>query len=325
MNYSLLTYDFKDHFNLGDYIQSLAAKQFLPHVDCYTNRERLDDYAGPEAKVIMNGWFMRHTEHWPPSSKIIPLFTSFHLNSKRAEKMLDENGIDYLKRHEPIGCRDNTTLALLKAKGIDAYLSSCLTLTLGGSYHHCLGEGIYFVDVLFKYPTWKSVFKSFNSFQKSVGNGNLLLLGKRKKLLRKIFGDTIIQQAKEITHHYSSEAFPTEESRFELADNILKQYEKAKLVVTSRIHCALPCLAMGTPVVFVEGGFENPSSQCRLDGISDLFNRIKIFPQGNYAADFDLNKLRKLGEIENKACHLKYVENLNRCCKNFIDDKETRM
>ena len=58
--------------NLGDFIQSLAAKQFLPHVDEYINREELSEYNGKPVKMIMNGWYMMRPENWPPSEVIDP-------------------------------------------------------------------------------------------------------------------------------------------------------------------------------------------------------------------------------------------------------------
>ncbi|MHB9292886.1 hypothetical protein Holit_01999 [Hollandina sp. SP2] len=45
--------------------------------------------------------------------------------------MLSPAGIKYLKKHEPIGCRDYGTVKLLGKYGINAYFSGCLTLTLG--------------------------------------------------------------------------------------------------------------------------------------------------------------------------------------------------
>ena len=41
MKYGLLTYR-KNESNIGDYIQSLAAKRFLPKVDVLVNREELN-------------------------------------------------------------------------------------------------------------------------------------------------------------------------------------------------------------------------------------------------------------------------------------------
>ena len=40
--------------------------------------------------------------------------------------------------------------------------------------------------------------------------------------------------------------------RFDRAAWLLGIYSSAKAVVTGRLHCALPCLALGTPVLFVE-------------------------------------------------------------------------
>ena len=39
------------------------------------------------------------------------------------------NVLNSWKRFEPIGCRDENTVKILKEKGIAAYFSSCLTTT----------------------------------------------------------------------------------------------------------------------------------------------------------------------------------------------------
>jgi len=79
MKYGLLSYEFKRHFNVGDYVQSIAARQFLPQVDRFLNREKLHGYRGEKIRLIMNGWFMFHPENWPPSPDIEPLFVAFHI------------------------------------------------------------------------------------------------------------------------------------------------------------------------------------------------------------------------------------------------------
>lgn len=317
MIYSLMTYDCKRHFNVGDYIQSLAARQFLPRVDQYINREKLNEYSGPETKLIMNGWFMHHPENWPPSPNIIPLFISFHLKPTHANSILNEQGIAYLRKHK-IGCRDLSTLNLLKAKSIDAFFSNCLTLTLGNSYRNRPEQDIYFVDVLYKFPIAQKVFRSFNRFRKSVKNREIFRLGQRKNLLRRMFGDKIVELAKDITHLYPAEQYATGDLRFGLAEDLLKRYQKARLVVTSRIHCALPCLAMGTKVILVD----DFSNRCKLEGISRLFNTIQISGE-EFTANFDLDTLRNTIHIHNKTHHLEYVKLLNQKCKNFINNNET--
>ncbi len=312
-----MTYDFLNRFNVGDYIQSLVARQFLPRVDRYLCREALDEYAGPETKVILNGFFMRRPEHWPPAPRLRPLFLSFHLNAARAERMLTEKGITYLQSQGPIGCRDWSTLHLLQERGIASYFSNCLTLTLGRHYRHRSDDHVFFVDVLFRYPTWKAVCHSFNSLQKSLRRGDLFRLGRRQKALARLFGADLLHCAEEVTHVYPAQAFPTEDARFELADRLLKRYETARLVVTSRIHCALPCLAMGTPVIFVNGGF--PSDQaCRFGGLLQLLNTVDIHEDGTIQASCDLDQVRKDMSAPVRNEYREYVPPLVERCEQFV-------
>ena len=286
MQYGLMTYAYKMHFNAGDYIQSLAAQQFLPKVHRYFNREHLNEYSGPKTKLIMNGWFMHNPKSWPPSPDILPLFVSFHLSRRAAAIVLNQTNVSFLKKYE-VGARDFSTLNLLKTKGINAFFSGCLTLTLGNIFHHQPGTEIYFVDVLHK-PHF---------------------LGRRKRILRKLFGDEITRSAKGIQHTYPSQMYRTEESRFQLANHLLSIYQKAKLVVTSRLHCALPCLAMGTPVVLVNGYISK--EQVRFEGLEKLLNTITIC-RGKVTTNFDLMRVR------NKNQHLEYTELLKQRCEEFV-------
>ncbi len=288
MQYGLMTYDIKKHFNVGDYIQSVAARQFLPRVDQYVNRERLSEYDGPQIKLLMNGWFMHHPRHWPPSSKVTPLFVSLHLTKRAAATLLDEKGIAYLKQYR-IGARDMFTLKVLQEKGIDTYFSSCLTLTLGRSYTHQPGTDVYFVDVLHKWH----------------------FIGRRRRLLRKVFSDKLLDSAIHIQHRQSASDYPTEESRFELADRYLTLYQNARLVVTSRLHCALPCLAMGTPVIFVDGWVRS-KERIRFEGARAMLNTVE-FAGSEIHANFD-----DPDHIRNQDRHLEYVGALEQRCREFV-------
>lgn len=287
MQYGLMVYTPpKKHFNAGDYIQSLAARQFLPSVDCYINRERLDEYSGPPTKMIMNGWYMHQPRHWPPSSDIVPLFISMHLTPKAGDVILGDEVIAYLNNYE-VGARDYPTLNYLRDHGINAYFSGCLTLTLGKSYQHQSGTEVYFVDVLHKPQFW----------------------GRRQRILRRIFGADLVKSAVYVTQRYQGRDYPTEESRFQLAESLLKRYQHAKLVVTSRLHCALPCLAMGTPVVYVDVGVSK--ERLRFEGLSDILNTVEI-TDGKIEADFDVH------HVQNKSLHLEYAQALSRRCMEFI-------
>ncbi|AFA40079.1 hypothetical protein Pogu_2052 [Pyrobaculum oguniense TE7] len=121
--------------NLGDDIQSLAAKQFLPRVDYYIDRDNPKICCTDErVKVIMNGWFTHKPDTWMPSPQIEPLLISFHVSPDIAWRFLRKPIIEYLKNHEPIGTRDTWTEKLLNKYGIKSYFSGCLTLTLSYKY-----------------------------------------------------------------------------------------------------------------------------------------------------------------------------------------------
>ena len=186
MIYGLLKYEEnKRSFNVGDNIQSLAAKQFLPKVDLYISREKLANYKGEKMMLIMNGWFTHNVHNWIPSEDIIPLFVSFHVNNTAAPGMLSEEGIEYLKKHQPIGCRDQFTVDLLNSEGIKAFFTGCLTLTLD-TYsvdESQRGNDIYIVDPLYGYTTYKKVSYNYKRFLRSIQNGTIFSIGKRKKHL----------------------------------------------------------------------------------------------------------------------------------------------
>lgn len=305
MKYGLLKYDEnKRFFNVGDNIQSLAAKQFLPQVDVFLNREKLADYKGDPVKLVMNGWFTHNIHNWVPSENIDPVFVSFHMNNTAAPHMLSEKGIAYLKKHEPIGCRDQFTADTLKAKGIDAHFTGCLTLTLD-SYKVDDSERdntIYIVDPLYSYPRPEKIFYNAKITVKNILNGTAFQLGKKNKHLKNFISEEVLASAEFINQEPPSNTYSDEE-KFSMAEELLHKYAKAKLVITSRIHCALPCLAMGTPVIFVNG-FDSFVDSCRFDGILELFNRIDIDSKtGEYTANFPLD-----GKID----HNTMVKNLEK-------------
>lgn len=264
--------------NIGDYIQSVAQEQFFDHIDQYVEREELHALKSDEkVNVIMNGWFMRHPDHFPPSEDINPLFVSFHIAPKIAKSMLTPTTVSYLKRYEPIGCRDTGTQELLEKKGIKTYFSGCLTLTLGQKYLSSDKDGsIYFVDPYYEIgggaggATVRSLFwlvKNFGKVCKLMPRfkpefyctlykvspllNKAVMCASFYETYKKAFSDDILLNAKFILHKVRQSDFNGEDAKMEYARNLVKLYAKASLVVTSRIHCALPCLGVETPVVFI--------------------------------------------------------------------------
>jgi hypothetical protein len=236
--------------NLGDDIQSLAALGFLPHVHQYVERDSIGATASDQRlKLIMNAWFMGRPS-WPPSACVDPLFVAFHMASHRYPEyggedpstwMCSDASIEYLKRFEPIGCRDLDTVAQLEQRGVACYFSGCLTLTFGPTPASQERREILFVDPKAHVP---SLFASVPPHRRA---------------------DVAL-----ITHATDIRYAP--QMRMHLAAELLRRYSQAHLVITSRLHCLLPCLAFGTPVLFVPPG----TDAGRLSGYEDgFFNSLQ--------------------------------------------------
>lgn len=285
--YGLLCYSY-DHIsykycpervNIGDYIQSLAAKQFFPesYSSVLIDRDKLGLYKGPKVKTIMNSWYFINRNNKVFSNNIDPIFVSLHINNTED---ITKGTIEYLKKYEPIGCRDYATSVALAKKGVKTYFSSCLTTTLDEKYKAKDSErtnDIIFCDYkLGDYPEADKYLKSLKQY-----NFNKVVY----------------------TNH---EVFPkklTHEQRFKIAEGLLNKYARAKIVVTSRIHCALPCLALGTPVILVKENYDKK----RFDGLYSLLNTIGKNEQGNFEIRVNLNES---GEVINSKNYLKYAEKL---------------
>lgn len=204
--------------NLGDDIQSLAAKRLLPRISGSLLKGDLDRSA--ETGVIsMNGFFPGEAG-WPPAAGLVPFFHSFHISPKAEQKICSKEGLAYLSRFAPIGCRDRGTLKILQSHGIQAYYSKCISLT---------------------FPKREVVPEHGKVFLVSLSRGAMSAL---PRALRK--RAVTVEQAKLRLPGLSG---PQRES---LAQHLLDVYAReAALVITSKIHCAMPCIAMGIPVVFL--------------------------------------------------------------------------
>lgn len=268
--------------NVGDEIQSLAIKQMLDRVDFYIDREKLNTFRNQEkVKLILNGWYMDNPRNWPPSNDIEPLFISFHIshNANTNKVFLNPDNVAYFKKHEPIGCRDVQTKELLESKGIDAYFSGCATLTYENSFNE-RNNTIICADPLFNiYPY---------SYGKEI----------YKRLIPEKYHNEI-----EYVGHKRYDVEKDVEGRFKDAEELIEKYSKAKLVITSRIHVALPCLALGTPVIFLDAGYSSKNMRNRFEGLLDNMTVVDDahFPFSNYYNPFHmLARLLKLYKFSSK-------------------------
>lgn len=337
MLYKLLSVENYTPSNIGDYIQALAASQFLPRIDGFINREDLSDYAGEECKVIMNGWYMHNPQKWPPSCKIHPLFVSLHINIHVESTMLSTEGIKYLKQHEPIGCRDEHTRDTLRSNGVDAYFSGCLTLTLGNKYTTSnRGADVFFVDphipkenhigILLKDALFMLEHPRLTcdlSNRMRVGASkikNLLRTARFGRLYSQVFSHDTLLCAKYVSQENDDYSLLSNEERLQEAERLVRMYSQAALVVTSRIHCALPSLGMGTPVYFVQRANDKIGSSCRFGGLIDLFNVIKVSSNKVDCPFMKKDKLSLRNIVPNKETWKVLASSLTDRCSAYVNN-----
>ena len=344
MKYKLLSVGKSFHnkkINIGDYVQAVAASQFLPAIDGFVDRDMDLTKIEEETKVIMNGWFMYNPENWPPSDKVSPLFVAFHMNTNVRDKLTEPLNISYFKKHEPIGCRDYDTAEFLSRYSIKAYFSGCLTLTLGYKYKSERRTN----KVLIVDPSnsvqinLKNILRAISSLSRNWNHIKVLWaknIGTRFSFIIRLFYialyydsySTIISEetlldAVYIEHesmHYRLD-FKTEKDRFEEAERLVKLYSEAGLVLTSRIHCALPCLGLGTPVLFIENVNQDKLSGSRMRGLRDLFNRLD-YNDGTITTNFEFkSKLSVNNCPSNFNTWNEYASSLIERCKAFVSPK----
>jgi hypothetical protein len=247
MKYGIFEYNTD---NFGDEIQSIAARRFLPSIDYYFDRDNIDaTNTSGEVKIIMNGWYTHRPENWPPHNPDLnPLLTSLHAEQYRKSVITafsSKESLEFLNSHAPIGARGTSTLKFLQKKNVDTYFSGCLTLTLNKST--------------------------------KVKRGNFILI---VGLDNEIYHSVLSRTNRPVLHIDTMHSTNlNRESRFAIAEYYLSLYQSAHCVITDRLHCMLPCLAFGTPVLAISG--KDPK---RLEGLIELVysSTRKEFLETNY-------------------------------------------
>lgn len=229
--------------NIGDDIQSYAAAVRLPSVDYQVDIEELDSFVAEDDEpvaTIMSAWYMWKKWNWPPSKYVYPMWIGFHYNDiqrgrprgmpAKFEYIEDGPGYEYLKKYEPIGCRDYYTQERLTERGIANYFSGCVTLTLP------------------KRP----IVKPKREYIVLVDVGKDV----EKAIRKQLKGTNIDIKVVRPTRPEPSTNLSWEVRKAEV-ESMLDIYQNAKCVVGFRLHCVLPCLALETPVLFVRPNFNS--------------------------------------------------------------------
>lgn len=294
MKYGIVLY--KETTNIGDDIQVYAAAQFLPKIDVIIDREHLDEEICDEPVcTIMNGWFLHRKWNWPPANYLRPFFVAFHYadytksyfyGKHIKDRFLDGPGLEYLRAWGPIGCRDVNTEKLLKSKGIEAFFSGCMTLTLPQmKKNESQDKYVCFVDLNPKV------------------SAKLIDKAKNEGVKTKIISHLIPSYGDEITW----------DERARKVEELLTTYQNASCVVTSRLHCALPCLALGTPVLLIRKDLDNIRFQPYVDWMHTASEQDA----------FDLNINYSFSKPpKNSGAHIETRNKLIRMVEEFVQSAE---
>jgi len=260
--FGVLSYSESD--NLGDEIQSIVAAQFLPHVATTVDRDHMHlDAPSRPIDLIFNGWFLAGHE-WPPPDSVHPLLVSFYAPPE-CPQVYDRCHRDWFRRHEPIGCRSTAFLQTLAAMGVETYFSGCLTLCLPPAEVERTPE-VCIVDcdpVLLHRLVPPAILKRA-TFLSHVERTDARTLRRRawKRALRELRPHAP-RLAWSIAAAYRRRR---NADRLARAQALLDRYRRARLVITGRIHCFLPCLAMGTPVLLLQSA----ADAHRFAGLAEL-------------------------------------------------------
>ncbi|WP_157691452.1 glycosyltransferase family protein [Brevibacterium sandarakinum] len=276
-NFGVLSYDQPGirSRNIGDYIQTIASIGHLLRYENlrFTGDSGLTalfaklresvkperKYSGPDAELnlvevyrdgnvyqdipedtwyVAFGWYMHDifgkTFNIPFHPNLRPILLSVFV---RFPEMLTPEAVEYLKKYGPVGCRDWQSVAVLRAVGVPAFFSGCLTTT---------------IDTLFPAP------------EPDRRSGTL-----RIDWLKGGKGPSKKQTVTAIR----DKTFP---ENLELARSWVADYAyKYSRVLTSRLHANLPARSVGAEVEF-EPKNKSDSRFGGLYGINDVeFDAIR--------------------------------------------------
>lgn len=264
MKYGVVTYARNKDVNIGDSIMSLGVREVYKKmgikeediVNIYYDKNingnfqyDLEGYDGEYIILPMAMCIDFDTEHpniFPLPPRIIPVFLGFHTITPEGWVKFFS---DY-KHFGPFACRDVKTMELLRKEGLEAYTIGCLSIQSVEKREQTRHQNkVYLVDV--------------------------------PQHLRKYIPKEILQNAIEKTHVRYINEFLTgveaAEEELKLTRNILREYrDYAKLVITTRLHCALPCISMGIPTIVVNKERKNRENvrvfDNRFKGMDSLLN-----------------------------------------------------
>lgn len=217
------------YVNVGDTFQTLAADLVYDALGVpqgarkNIERHTLRDYDGEDLILPMNGWFGtgRGGEIFPLSARIHPVWFGYHNISKDDAR--------FLPTDVPLGCRDEKTYDLLRRYTDRAFLSGCLTIL-------------------------------FPTRTEAPENGKVFIVDVAEKIVASVparLRDEAVFLSHEVQFRTDADAIDEIRRIEDLSREYIRRYrDEASLVITSRLHCAMVCIALGVPVIVMRDSFD---------------------------------------------------------------------
>ncbi len=270
MKYGILKFS-SYKVNVGDYLQLEGIRQAykrmgIPETDIIeVERDLLAEYDGEYVVLPMAGAYNRCNgfPEFKLSKKILPVFIGVFTG----DEAIAEGMAKYRNLCQDYGCRDLVTLQLLRQQGLNAYMSGCFSIGYERRTTEPENGHVYFCDVPSELRTQVPTDIMENSIE---------LPTAYREMGTKGYSDDNAKVAKRYIE--------------ELIDTLKKD---AKLVVTCRLHLALPCISMGIPVVLAHTCDNGDVEECRFSGLDRI---IHVYKPSEYGR-IDWNP--KAPDIEN--------------------------
>lgn len=216
--------------NIGDDVQSLSLSQshLLGTPEIWIDRDQFADYAdeGP-VDLVANGFFLCASRSgkisFPPPPNIRVRYVALCASNVPT----NDATIAHFQESGPVGCRDLHSVKWCQNRGLKHYFASCPS---------CLLE------------------RDFDGSDQTPPpydpGGPIVLVDVNPKRLPP-FGISN-RQFLCLTNRVRPGAYRDAEARFAALRKRLRVLRSASLVVTNRLHVAMPCLGLGVPVIMVE-------------------------------------------------------------------------
>lgn len=255
MKYGLLKFSgYKQ--NLGDYMQLEGIRQIYNRLGISQEdiveieRDNLSLYDGEYVILPMTAAFnaVYDINIFPLSPKIIPIFIGFFTGDESVAKEIAK-----YEKFGTFGCRDLMTMKLMQKQGVLAYMSGCFSI-------------------------------GFEKRKNEPKNGKVYLCDPPERLrpyIPKEYMNNCVELPKPhrnmATPGYSQE---NEKMAKDYVQNLVVDLKQnAKLVITRRLHMALPCVAMGIPVILAHECDTGLVEECRFSGLDKI---LKVYKPDEY-------------------------------------------